>query len=295
MSFQLSVTYYGLCLFRRGGGGSVVRINLPGTSKDDTHADGSPAKPHYARFAIPRDAVGNEGDFKDGPPGWIVISLDTYVVGFPIPKGTPDASALDTVVPFDRFVDNFRVRANVRELSAASIEATSGDFKPLNSPPAEWLIPNTLTARPPLDATSFGYNVTWTATVDDSTKAAPAITFATPAGTPALPAMLLKTDLGPVDMILGNVCNPDPVDWPNMPVETCPGPDPCIDEDFKWLYKLLEPTDAKDWQQRLNGKPLPVPNYLGPFGESGPGGKEAFGAPRFITTPQCMPGGCETC
>jgi hypothetical protein len=292
MSFQLSATYYGLCLFRRGAGGTVVRINLPDTTKDPTHADGSPAKVHYARFAIPRDAVRNAGEFKEGPDGWIVVSLDTFVVGFPIPKGAPDAKALDTVVPFNRFVDNFRVRDNVKDLSAASIEITSGEFEPLNSPPAEWMIPNTLTTRPPFDATSFGYNVTWTATMDESARAEPAITFTTPSGAPALPAMVLKTDKD-VAIILGNVCNPDPVDWPNMPVETCPGPDPCIDQDFKWLYKLLEPTDAKTWEQRLHGKPLPVPEYLGPFG--GGGTKEAFGAPRFITTPQCMPGGCDDC
>jgi len=283
----LTVRFMGLCMFiaehdENTQSGTGVQVLLPDTSTGQQR-DGTHGNPHYAYLYLP-DASAVTSPGLAGPD--YVVPLDHEHVQFDFTGAPQSPMVLPAAmnpglwhgIHLSRFASDLDVAAFPGGLHAdrriAWVELEGGLLGTRDADPGAgpWLIDGTLgqAARFDVVPEEIWWCVTGATAVTVHFQARPEHDF--------------TLDLtGDVEMLIGNLDEPDPTKWMHLPQPApCQEP-PCCDPDFKWFYWLLEGVTSTIEDRLPKDGRLPVPCVTTKGGEA-KGGEE----PKGITTPPCL-------
>jgi hypothetical protein len=294
---KLRVEFSGLCLYmihdpdidaakptvRNRGTAKKFAVLMPDArkSRDPMHEDDTRGEAHvgYVRFdlanldldtgvepAVVEDDVGR-------PRNEIVHRLDREVLDFGIGEEQLPVE-YDLAIPsFNKFADRLTPIANLlagsnpdpsllmrTHLSNGEIHATgSGKI---------WAVSSRLNRSPNGGHTNqFGGYAVWTRPIDRDQLTVTIKKFdGTPTATIPLRARRVRSldgkEQNMITVKISNLCAHNPLEWRDYPTRTAGGKD----VDFKWLYRLLEPTSGLTYPALLNGHEFPVPEQIGEQG-----------------------------
>jgi hypothetical protein len=277
------VEFIGICLFRRPPTvSSAVEVMLPNAqnSKGETHPDGSAARPHWAYLVAPETMVSKPTDSFEVKDGLLREPLVGTMLDFGMTGGIPAIDDLTDLVAIPRFTTCVERRAEAvlsrPDVLAAEIHLRGGRlYTEATSPAGPWAFDDVL--RPGHDylPSTLAWRVRW-----DTGQTR--LTIRVRDGASSNVKRLTVEDTGSGDVVtVGNVCEKDPSKWASLPVPPAVPGQTIVDQDFKWIYRVLSPCGSIAWQDLLAGRPLPAPAYTSPAGA----------ATRGVSTPTCF-GGC---
>jgi hypothetical protein len=289
--FDLEVEFAGLCMYVPSSDGKEVTVLLPDARKnklDPTfakphHADKTSGIPHagYVRFdlknlmdAIPTNNVQiPEGDKLNGPRYEVVHRLirnglekEEIDFGLPDPDANAAAMEIDLDLPHsEKFATVLQVIPEAYNGAHKNLLARTvlkGGKLVAEGKGAEYAFSRQLApGNAKNHSGKFAGFATWTRKVEGEQLT---LTITGPEEDPV--EIRLKPDgSNKIVLKIANLCSDNPLEWNEF------GSDDPVrdrDEDFKWLYSLLQPTNNASWKDLLGGTPLPVPelNRLAPPG-----------------------------
>lgn len=276
MAFNLHVTFSGPCLYvldtdgegvTRQVGVLIPDCRLPSSGPPPKHLDSSPAEPHvgYVRLdmahinrAIPSGAQPDEPRYE------LVHRFTRQVLTFEGLSPEPMNLAGLKYPDFDQFARTPNFLDPKDGLFAAPPDQPpaellmrtilrGGDFVPDPDPTSFWEFTTVLRPGGPPYVGEFASSVTWKRQVGGTTLTLKVTNFGM-----TLPEA--QFTLGPfaenetVALVVRNLCSVNPLDWGALPIRRVTA----IDEDFKWLYRLLRTRGATTVDLPMNAR-LPAP------------------------------------
>ena len=282
-SVAIEVDFIGICLFRRPPTvSSAVEVMLPYAQNPagETHPDGSEARPHWAYLVVPESMVSQPTDSFKVDAGLLREPLAGTMIDFGVTGAIPELDDLTDLVAIPRFTTCVERRAEAvlsrPDILAAEIHLRGGRlYTDATSAAGPWDFDDALRPghdyRPP----TLAWRIRW-----DTGQTQ--LTIRVRDGASSNVKQLTVEDQGDGGVItVGNVCESDPATWNALPVQPAVPGKTIIDEDFKWMYRVLSPCGQVMWKDLLGGRQLPAPAFTAP---SGP-------ATRGVSTPTCF-GGC---
>jgi hypothetical protein len=269
MAFDLKIQFAGLFLYvRHDTDPTRIAVLSPDargrTNPKRMHLDNKDrAEPHvgYIRLdganlaqRLPADRNPDED-----PRYELIHRLDRQVLVFDDGLDPAPIQADLKVPEFDQFAPDVELLPGLfdpkppRELLARTI--LTGGTLVSDVTEEEWRLPSHLNSNPTAKMLegNFASTVTWTRRVPGNSTTLRITDFAG------------NTEqeffLGPVpgrDFVfikVANLCAHNPLEWDDLPLREVEGED----KDFKWLYRLHQPTNGRTWKELLGTDPLPVP------------------------------------
>ena len=282
--FTLEVEFSGLCLFlEEDPGKQRVAVLMPDArmradADPPVHLDGTDAEPHvgYVRInlanlvdlaqadpPIPEGAATNP--FRLPPEYELLHRFDHQVLNFEA-DFAPEPMLLNLAVPhFKDFAPGLELVPGLFTASPpgdALLMRTilDGGTLAVSQAPDPFVIPKAFGASAD-HAGFFSSAVKWTRHVLSEAVVVRITDFADPDG-PGQAAFALRPAAagGTVSLKVANLCSHNPLDWREL--STRPAND--VDVDFKWLYRLFQPT-VGTWTAALAATGLPVPELANPL------------------------------
>lgn len=293
---RLRIEFHGLCLVATDTGKfepeetDIVTILLPENTPRHAYRDGTFAVQHHPNLLIPKSNVPDPGSFDvvtSTGQGieYVVVPLQKMDVSFDpaparpaiMPNGENTTLGLSRVIDFDWFTDALELSPLVKPMHA---ERTVHPHSP-----AAQLVATRVQLQKgyfyTVDAAPEAYRWRYEAFFSRDHKYPPAYCLSlqllfdaempesfelvlTPFdGSDPNTLQIVDAGADEILMQLGNECL-DPRDWDN-PKARCdpdsPDPGPVVrDTDFKAYYDLLESTEERTIELRLDGRELPVPS-----------------------------------
>lgn len=264
-----TIQFQGVCFFRRHA--DRVEVFLP-VSRGLVHKDDKPAVPHHSRLFVELvPGLTAEGNLSVCSHSDVINGAHYHVQGLSVDLspaaghkleisvsaqiGPLDSAELGDLISFGDFTRGNAQHPVIPGMVAAELVATGGTFSVEHHVPGggrEWRISKRLIDPSLPDATyeSLPWNVRWQP--DPSHTEAVTITVRPPNGT-AVATIKIPAGTNP-SIIVGNLDDPDPATWPLRrlkPDQACEDDSgghsnagPCHDNDFKWLYGMLQGSDA---------------------------------------------------
>lgn len=288
--FELQVTFTGLCLYLVHTSGKQIAVLQPDCRKvlgnSPVHVDGTIGVPHIGYVTF--DAA-----HLDLPIGALAGGEFIHRFG--------NRQVLDLGLPAT--TDSVRGKLRLPEFEQIANEKDSaGTFIPLlepeprlfstnsaadKAPPLSLLMRTVLEGgelttdkeerwrfskllsrdRPVRYMELFRSTVTWKRSIADSKLAMSVYDFT---GDNRVDYPLKPLD-GVISLKVANLCAENPLEWDHLEQRSVTGDD----LDFKWLYRLVRPTQARSYEELLLGCPLPVPQRPD---EGTSGVEDCFGA-----------------
>jgi hypothetical protein len=262
MTPQLEITFTGLNLFVQHKDKDQVAVLQPWCLPDADpnnpdymiHADESRGIPHVGFVAFDLAnvgaAIGNASLQGEG-----VFLFRGHTLDLGIAKGDP-VEIKDLPVPdFGKFAPTLKVPANLLPSPAPLMRTVLHGGLLTGSGSQEFHLPQVLnTNSPALYKPQLANSVTWTRTLTGDSII---LKIGNLAGTEKTEIPLkLAGSTGKISLNIANVCSENPLGWEDFP------PNEILkdDEDFKWLYRLLD--SPKPYPQMLLGSPLPIPRAV---------------------------------
>jgi hypothetical protein len=264
MPFTLQVELSGLCAYFQHPDGERVGVVMPDcrhtTNPVRYHADRTPAEPHagYVRFDL-ADVVGSDaslpaGAAATGPRYELVHRFDAEALEF---DGLA-AEAMTVSLGFPEILavaPNLMPRPDLFGTSPQGVVARcilrGGDLVAPDGTEL-WEIPGRLNGGSPVTG-KFASFATWTRTVPGENVLVRIRDFA---GTDRATFTLQPRVAGGTVLVkLSNLCAHNPLEWNELELRQVYGDD----QDFKWLYRLLAPSDGSTYLQILQGYEFPCP------------------------------------
>ena len=271
MSFELRVEFSGLCLYVVHSDKKQVAVLMPDARKAviRTHDDGESGEPHvgYVRFDLANLDVGNlqvpAGDLpardSGNPPYELIHKFSAQTLDFGLGSSTEPITAKLAVPVFDEFATTVKPKGNLfgatppadllmrTVITGGSIEGLpSGDIWELSSV----LTPGATTSY----KGAFAGFTMWTRTVEADGLSITIANFDGSAKTtiPLKPVTINGKQT--IAMKVANLCAHNPLEWDEFEFRESTR----RDVDFKWLYRVTEPT-GKTFQKALLGAEFPFP------------------------------------
>lgn len=272
MAFKLKVVFSGPCLYVvHPDNDTQVAVLMPDArekSGPKEHPDGEPTEPHV---------------------GFIRINLaDVRTCGIKVPPGTEDDPVCEIVHRFEGdvliFDDIAAEKMTVKLENVPNVEECITDLRLIDglfekNPPdkklvmrtilkggtltgpegqREWRIPRLRSPATDEYKKPFATGVTWERdVVGDSTSLMLRIVSFDGTEKSRIPLGPFDKDvIETVTIQVANLCALNPLEWDDLPKREVMG----TDEDFKWIYHLLEP--AEGYRKLLKGSPLPAPRLV---------------------------------
>ncbi|MDB4916616.1 MAG: hypothetical protein JWM95_4260 [Gemmatimonadetes bacterium] len=274
MEFTLEIEFSGLCLYVLSKDGTKLGVAMPDCRRTginvDHHLDGHTAVPHvgYMRYNLADVGVAVPPGDADNPEFEVVHRFGQEDIDF----GMASADAVTVtsfVVPdLSVFAPGVTVRPGIftaptppkvlmrTVLSGGTIKAGERD--------QSWRLSTLFGKAGDKPHTGkFNGTVLWSKTVQ---MAAPVGTFdvklkpfdTTTAGSTIT---FQATNESTVRIKVANLCSDNPLEWDELFIRSFAG---TFDEDFKWLYHLLEyPGTTFEKETKDRGLPLPAPELTG--------------------------------
>jgi hypothetical protein len=261
--FELRVKFTGLNLFLAHKDLVQVAVLQPDAQDgaDMAHQDGSNGVPHvgFLKFDLANLEPGTAGDILQGQ-GVFRFKQQTLDFGL----GDDGAiSVTDFPLPdFALFAPKLTVRTDLFSASPSplltQVILRSGGFKDPGGDTTR-AMPQLLNPSPAAYEKQFPNDVTWIRTVKDDHVT---LTIRSFAGADVA-KITLKPVAGVVELTIANLCSDNPLQWEEFGFDQVASDD----EDFKWLYRLLEHPDGT-FKKVLLGSPFPIPRLVhdGPIG-----------------------------
>lgn len=272
MSFELQVELAGPCLYLVHPDGKQIAVLIPdcrASTGIEFHRDSKNAEPHVG-----------------------YIRLDLADLGLPVPGPKDDEPRYELVHRFDRQVVTFvgerepeeehegRIRG---ELAFPNFDEVAPALRPLpglfgDQPPdallmrmvldggelestvtdETWLFSPVLNRRAPPEPSRFASFVTWKRRFRGDSLAVRVTNFGSEAPEAEFPMRNIP-DEAVIRVKIANLCCENPLEWNDLPLRQLRGDD----EDFKWVYRLLEPPETT-WDELIREiKLLPMPQRTG--------------------------------
>lgn len=269
MAFILEVLFSGPCLYvRHPSDKTQVAVLMPDArlpSRPDSHPDEEPAEPHVGFIRVNLGDVRVDGlSIPLGSPGdrkyEIVHRFDRESLVFEELAPEPVTVTLDKVPDFDVFlrdeldlaVDLFGADRQGRLVMRTILKGGT-----LNGPKGkrEWRIPQLKGGDSEEYKKDFAPVVHWNRDVPGNCLTLRIVAFDGSSET--------RIPLGPfedgetVTVEVANLCAYNPLEWTELPMRSVVG----TDEDFKWVYQLLQPRTGS-YAKLLKGAPLPAPRLV---------------------------------
>jgi hypothetical protein len=266
MSFDLEVTFAGLCAFVPAPNNRRVTVLLPDARRDKgqpLHSDGTEGVPHvgYIRFDLSNLVDDIPTDGHNGPTYEVVHRLDREDIDFNLPPAGAVRVALQ-LPKTEEFAPNLEVRPELMKGSDNRLLARiilRGGKLTASAGITEFVFPLQFAPDRPNHRGRFAGFATWKRALD-----ADDLTINIGAHAP----IQLKPRNGKIVVKIANLCSINPLEWDDL--ETRSGESVDRDVDFKWLYSLLQPKNRVQFSDLLHGISLPVPEAVpGPRGSSG--------------------------
>jgi hypothetical protein len=269
MSFQLEIQFCGLCLYVKDETNGLVGVVMPDargrTTGSLTHPDGDAARRHvgYLRFDL-GDVVGSfpRGSGND-PRFEVVRRFDFHEISI---EGGPDTwtSAPSIGLPdFDRIAPGTGDVPQLRPVPGLFSSTPPSNVLmrmllvggELTGPPVQsWKLDDTLSPGEPEYVDEFASYVTWTGTVEGSSVTLH-LDRIDGTDTQSITLAPAATDgSGVVSLKIANLCDKNPLEWDDLEIRTVTQ----SDDDFKWMYHLLEPVTGT-YGDVLGTAELPIP------------------------------------
>lgn len=291
----MKIQFQGVCYFRRAA--NEVTVLLPRGDRTGTHSDGTPAVSHHARLYVRADPRIRLAGFEacEWPPEMgsmfpltrngvrtrYVIEVSNQGVSFP--TGEIDKLG-QKLISLEKFP---APRSEIDpDGVAACITLRGGTFEFAESD-REWRVRQTMFTNP-------AWNVIWSPGGD-----ATALTEILISEGPDLRgSVVVPPAVSDPTIIVGNLDNPNAASWPlreNMDKSRCedidglgrgPGDPSCYDNDFKWVYRVLQGDYSYDPQPGKTRLPAPMTTEAARVTAV----QEGDLKPRGLDTPTCFPG-----
>jgi hypothetical protein len=272
--FDLVVTFTGLNLFLLHTNGTEAAVLQPDCrfrSGHMKHKDGSVGAAHvgYLRFDL-ASLCGclPPGPLNDPPQGEGVYRFSGQTLDFGVtgnskivldptaPIGLPDFAqfAPTLTVPADLFSATPTHPLLMRSL------LRGGTLR--GNPTKNFPLPQVLnTTRPAQYTDAFGTKVTWTRSITGTGLVVTTRDFAGNVQAEFKLSPVTVNERKVIVLKVVNLCEENPLEWDEYEYNGVLADD----QDFKWLYRLLDPPTGNTYQTMLLASPLPIPR-LAPGG-----------------------------
>ncbi|HEU0055211.1 MAG TPA: hypothetical protein VFQ39_18620 [Longimicrobium sp.] len=283
MSFELRVSFTGLCLYLIHPNGRQAAVLQPDARKDNAnprHADDTDGEFHaaYLRFDLASLATGFPGapGADEVPPYEVVHRFGRQVLDFGIPDDNNTALQVDLSVPdFGGFAPTLQLLPGLFSTTPPDELLTrmvlnGGTLSGL--PEDSWKIPGFFHPDGTPTPGQFASLITWSRQVEgDGIELT--LTDFDGGNEVRIPLRPVTTDTGDqvLSLKVANLCAKNALEWPELGIRTVDQDD----VDFKWLYRLFEPAQGS-YGDLLRGGTYPIPRlqHGNPFGvEDCMGGK----------------------
>lgn len=262
MPFELQVQFLGLCTYFQHPDGKRVGILMPDcrrqTNPVPNHDDRTPAEPHagYLRFDLADldGAVVPGGDLDNGPRYEVIHRFNKQLLKFDdlaaeamtVSLEYPEIAKIAPILtPHGDLFTNSPTGVLMRTvLRGGNLEADPGTEL--------WQIPDRLNPGNPQQG-NYASFATWTRPVATESVVVRITSFA--GDDEAVFTLRPRTAGGTVVLKVANLCGHNPLEWNELDLRQVFDDD----QDFKWLYRLMEPSDGSTYRQLLGGKEFPVP------------------------------------
>ena len=269
MPFELKVTFGGLCFYIPQGDFKRVVVLMPDARGELRHEDGTRGRPHVGYLSVdPAHLFAQEMRPKlDGLPAETVFRFHRSHLHFD-GLGPADITTEMQLPDVGKFAPCLQLKHKDRLFTpevpgdllllmrtVISGGTLTGEGK------AQWQIPHHLNLKGKLQKGAFAGHIGWRRKVTDAAGLTVRITDF--AGNPQVVLPLHPVD-GKISLNIANLCSENPLEWGEFK-KTESMTD---DVDFKWFYRLLEPTAlceprataaAPTFPTMLMGTDFPVP------------------------------------
>lgn len=307
MSFELIVDFVGLCLHVRHASRNEVAVVLPdarsaGIDTPMNHIDDSAAQPHvgYLRMSLASlmpASAGQGGLDADDPAFEVVHRLSGQTLNFNLSSTESPISVEPCLPHLDCFSTALGLlagvfgptppdspwldeRSHLRSLVLARTLLQGGSLGRATSSGASsnsakrdiWSIDQRLSSRPTAPyQDEFEGDVRWRREVVDQEFLR--LTIMKFDGSDARTLDLypdVRDGKRELRLKIANLCADNPLEWSQLAIHRSG----LEDSDFKWMYRLLQPSGGQTWAQLLGGFLLPAPRLVREKDS------QAFGYPR---------------
>lgn len=272
MPFDLEIEFSGLCLYVVHPDGNQVAVLMPDgrrrSNPDPFHADATDAEPHvgYLQANAADLGINLPGGEDGGAPRYELIHrFDRQAVDFDGAFSTaPLVNGLKFPV-FDEFAPGLELipglfGATPPEVLLMRMVLTGGEFESTREEPL-WRFTNLLNPGAQDEyGGQFASFAVWKRQVDASQLNLRITDFA--GNVQATLPLAPSTPGGKVSLKISNLCSDNPLEWVDLPIRKVSGPD----NDFRWLYRLLQPAGGGTFDTIVSESthyPIPLPVDLG--------------------------------
>jgi hypothetical protein len=274
MPFDLEIEFSGLCLYVVHPDGNQVAVLMPDarrrTNADPFHADATHAEPHVGYLQVNAADMGVAlpgGEDGGGPRYELIHRFDRQAVDFGTAFSTaPLQNGLRFPV-FEEFAPGLELipglfGTNPPPVLLMRLVLTGGTLTSNLEEPL-WRFSNRLNPGEEEYGGQFASFAVWKRQVNAEQVTLRLTDFAgnVQATMPLSPA----EPGGKVRLKMSNLCSDNPLEWVDLPIRKVTGPD----NDFRWLYRLLQPAGGtfSTMISESNGYPIPEPAEV--LGEAG--------------------------
>lgn len=275
MPFDLEIEFSGLCLYVVHPDGNQVAVLMPDarwrTNADPFHADATPAVPHVGYLQANAADMGinlPSGEDGGGPRYELIHRFDRQAVDFDGAFSTaPLTNGLKFPV-FDQFAPGLELIPGLFDSAPPPqllmrLVLTGGTFESSLEEPV-WEFSDLLNPG----ATNgyggqFASFAVWKRQVPGEQLNLRIMDFA--GNVQATLPLAPSTPGGKVRLKMSNLCSENPLEWDDLPIREVTGPD----NDFRWLYRLLQPAGGGEFEMISATSHYPIPLPAGTWGEVG--------------------------
>ncbi|MET0398810.1 MAG: hypothetical protein ABW277_18610 [Longimicrobiaceae bacterium] len=274
MAFNLEVTFTGLNLFVVHKDTGQVAVLQPDARMDQNpeghlqHPDNSKGVPHagYLRFdlaylGIPVPAgdppLGQPGD---PPRAEGIYRFKRQTLHFGLGADPVDPNPTLPLPEFNKIGSTLQILPDLFGTGPAKPPVMrtilSGGSLAGGTAGPTFILPQVLNAPGVKYESRFVTDITWTRSVAVDALTLTLHGFLAPGATQA--TIPLKPVDGMIKLKIANLCSVDPLEWTKDFGAEDINKD---DEDFKWLYRLLQ-LNGTTYPEKLLGSPLPIPRFV---------------------------------
>lgn len=268
MAFKLVVEFSGLCLYLIHSDGNRVGVAMPdGRVKNlnvKDYQDGCPETPHVGYLSHNLDDTRTVAHpLTKAPESEVIHRFDFETLDFGLGAAQPiTVKTLDVPDLKDFTTTDVAFRKGLLPGKAGGdllmFTALNGGTLEGKATKDEWSISSVLNPGTPAHAGSFGGTITWERDVP-----AMSLTLTLKAFAPSVKEtkiVLAPADNSTVYLKIANLCSDNPMEWDELGIRSFPRQIGAFDNDFKWIYNLLEHSKYTFEQLTRNfGLPLPAP------------------------------------
>lgn len=276
MPFDLEIEFSGLCLYVVHPDGNQVAVLMPDAryryNAEPFHLDSTDAVSHvgYLQANAADLGINLPGGEDGGAPRYeLVHRFDRQAVDFDGAFGTAPLTNELKFPVFDEFAPGLQLIPGLFSNDPPPqllmrLVLTGGTFESNLEEPL-WEFSNLLS--PGATETyggQFASFAVWKRQVDANQVNLRITDFA--GNVQATLPLAPSTPGGKVSLKMSNLCSDNPLEWLDLPIRKVTGPD----NDFRWLYRLLQPAGGGDFGDIVSetvSYPIPVP--AGTLGEVG--------------------------